>query len=106
MPYYQHAERNEVEVKIKFGDSYLIIQDQQNDKLESQRGTGMDDERFKCTSEIRQPDWANNKSSKPSHFCFGNDLTQKNAVNSIVPGVNKFKIHMLEVWDFAKRTNK
>lgn len=41
------------------------------------------------------------ESGAGSHFCFGNDLTQKNKVESIIPGEPKFTPSKLEVWAFG-----
>lgn len=67
MPYYQFAKKNE----LRFGNTDLVISEGFNE----------------VKSEIRVP---NNHTTElgrntGSHFCFGNDLTQKDRVPSIIP---------------------
>lgn len=38
-----------------------------------------------------------------SHFYFGNDLTQRGKVDSLIPGETKFTPSRLEVWTFAQQ---
>lgn len=40
------------------------------------------------------------ESTNGSHFAFGNDLTQRNKVESIIPNTPKFSPTHLEVWVF------
>ena len=84
MPYYQHVTGGE---EIRFGNTDLVLKD------------GFSN----VTSQITAPTQRGGKqpsSSGGSHFCFGNDLTQKNRVESIIPGEHKFTPSKLEVWGF------
>ena len=60
------------------------------------------------TSEIKLPGVvgkggvADENTNLGSHFQFGNDLRQKNHVDSIIPGAHEYHPSIVEVWTFDK----
>lgn len=90
MPYYQSTSKD----FIRFGNTDLVVKDGFNT----------------VTSHITLPNSSgaasgNGQRKDPlnggSHFFFGNDLTQKNRVDSLIPGEHKYTPSKLEVWAFG-----
>lgn len=89
MPYYQNVDKDE----LRFGNTDLVL-----------RGGFQN-----VTSTIVAPSsskeegrvFGRTEETSGSHFCFGNDLTQKNKVESIIPETHKFAPSKLEVWAFT-----
>eukprot|EP00347_Sterkiella_histriomuscorum_P006480 403352607 len=75
--YYQTTDAREQSTRrIKFGDTDLVIQDDFQHVYSQMKNT---------------------------HFAFGNQLFQKNKIDSIIPGKPNFRPSVVEVWSFSLR---
>jgi hypothetical protein len=99
MPYYQFVEKDE----IRFGNTDLVLKGGfQN--VTSHINPPASQSLMNVLSNNRGgpgQSLTESEASGGSHFCFGNDLTQKNKVESIIPGEPKFTPSKLEVWAFG-----
>ena len=74
LPYYQFAKKNE----LRFGNTDLVISEGFNEvKSEIKVPNNFHGESVSASKKVGE--------YTGSHFCFGNDLTQKDRVPSIIP---------------------
>lgn len=93
LDYYQFSSKEE----IRFGNMDLVINDGFN-SVTSKISVPS------AVPENRAGKMGSSQASQGSHFCFGNDLTQKNRVQCIIPNATDevLRPSKVEVWTFNK----